>query len=108
MKHLVLLYDFGPDFEARRAEHRGSHLAHALRSVARGELVHAGALLGPMDAGLFLFRAPSAAVAEEFARGDPYVTAGLVPAWRVREWATAVGNGATTPATRPEPDGAAS
>jgi hypothetical protein len=30
-------------------------------------------------------------VAETFAKTDPYVLNGLVSSWRVREWATVVG-----------------
>jgi uncharacterized protein YciI len=44
-----------------------------------------------------LFSASSAAVAEEFAAGDPYVVNGLVSEWRVREWTTVVGTHAASP-----------
>jgi uncharacterized protein YciI len=40
---------------------------------------------------VLLFKGDSPAVAEEFARIDPYVTSGVVTSWRVREWTTVVG-----------------
>jgi uncharacterized protein YciI len=40
---------------------------------------------------VLLFQGTSPAVAEAFARADPYVTNGLVTHWRVREWTTVVG-----------------
>jgi uncharacterized protein YciI len=40
------------------------------------------------------FNGDSPAAAEAFARADPYVRHGLVTAWRVRAWATVVGDDA--------------
>ena len=51
----------------------GSHLEYAQKAVARGELILGGALANPVDASILLFRASSAQVVEDFARGDPYV-----------------------------------
>lgn len=101
MRHFLLFYEYGPDFELRRAEVREQHLARAWAASARGDLVLAGALTQPLDTGLLLFRADSAVTAEKFARSDPYVTNGLVKAWRVREWITAVGDEAASPAGKP-------
>lgn len=41
----------------------------------------AGALLDPVDGAVFLFTDVSVEEAEEFAKNDPYVKAGLVPSW---------------------------
>ncbi|WP_213979402.1 YciI-like protein [Sphingomonas sp. dw_22] len=101
MRHFLLFYEYGPDFEVRRAEVREQHLARAWAASARGELVLAGALADPFDTGVLLFRADSAVTAEEFAQSDPYVTNGLVTAWRVREWITAVGEEAASPVGKP-------
>ena len=46
---------------------------------------------------LLVFRGQSPEVAEAFAKVDPYVTSGLVTKWRVRQWATVIGDGATMP-----------
>jgi hypothetical protein len=39
-----------------------------------------------------IFRAADRAVAEEFARRDPYLLNGLVTRWEVRSWAVVIGN----------------
>lgn len=95
MKHFLLFYDYEPDYLERRAPHRGVHLELARASVARGELQLGGAVRGE-PLGVLLFKAETAAVAEEFARADPYVIQGVVTSWRVREWITVVGEGALT------------
>ena len=92
--HYLLFYDVVDDYIDRRAPLRSAHLAHARASVERGDLVLAGALADPADGAVLLFRGESPAAAEAFARADPYVTAGLVRGWRVREWTTVVGRDA--------------
>lgn len=97
MKHYLLFYDVVDDYLARREPLRAAHLEHAGRAQGRGELLLAGALADPVDAAVLLFAGPSEAVAESFARGDPYVLGGLVTNWRVREWTTVVGEHASVP-----------
>ena len=97
MKHFLLFYEVGPDYVERRGEYRAVHLEKAWASHQRGDLVLAGALAEPVDGAVLLFRGESAAVAEGFARADPYVVNGLVRRWRVREWTTVVGEGAASP-----------
>jgi len=97
MHHFLLFYGFAPDYKARRADYRDQHLPLAWAASEQGELILAGALTDPLDTGVLLFKAENAAVAEDFARADPYVINGLVTAWHVREWITAVGNDATSP-----------
>lgn len=104
VKHFLLFYDTAPDYLERRGAFRDAHLGLAWAAAARGELVLGGALAdaGAADAdrggAVLLFKGGSAAVAEEFARGDPYVINGLVQAWRVREWTTVVGDDAASSA----------
>ncbi len=95
--HFLLFYDVAGDYLTRREAHRKAHLEHAWRAVERGELVLGGALAHPPDAAVLLFRCGSAATVERFAREDPYVTNGVVTAWRVREWTTVAGREAATP-----------
>ena len=95
--HYLLIYDVVDDYVTRRAPLRGAHIARARAAVDRGELVLGGALANPPDGAVLLFRGDSPAAAEAFARGDPYVTNGLVTRWRVREWTTVVGPGAEVP-----------
>lgn len=92
--HYLLFYDVVDDYVARRAPLRAAHIGHARESMARGELVLAGALANPPDGAVLLFRGPSPEAAERFAEQDPYVINGLVKNWRVREWTTVVGRDA--------------
>jgi uncharacterized protein YciI len=95
--HYLLFYEVVPDYEERRMALRAAHLAYAKAACARGELLLGGALGDPVDGAVLLFRADSPAAAEAFAVADPYVTNGLVTRWRVRAWATVVGEGAAGP-----------
>ncbi len=97
MKHFLLFYDLSADYLERRAALRGAHLQLAWAAHERGHLVLGGALTEPTDTAVLLFKGDSPEAALAFAREDPYVTQGLVKAWRVREWTTAVGTDAATP-----------
>ena len=92
MAYFALLYDAVDDFIARRGEFRDEHLRLAREAHARGELVLAGALADPADGALLIFQGENPAVAEAFARRDPYVKNGLITAWKVRNWTVVVGN----------------
>jgi uncharacterized protein YciI len=89
--HYLLFYDAVDNYAERRKPFREAHIAYARAAVARGELVLGGALAGPPDGAVLLFRADSPAAAESFAKSDPYVLNGVITDWRVREWTTVVG-----------------
>jgi len=89
--HYLLFYDVVEDYVGARAPYRSAHVRMARESAARGELVLGGGLANPVDGSVLLFKADSPAVAEAFAKADPYVTSGVVTRWRVREWTTVVG-----------------
>ena len=91
MRLFALTYDVVPDFITRRAAYREAHLRLVRDAHGRGLLMLAGALGDPPDGALLVFRAESRAPVEAFARADPYVTEGLVTAWRVRPWNVVVG-----------------
>ncbi|CAH2774066.1 MAG: FIG00454952: hypothetical protein [uncultured Paraburkholderia sp.] len=95
--HFLLTYDLVQDYLERRGEYRDSHLKLAWAAAERGELVLAGALTEPVDTAVLLFTGDTPRAAEAFAEADPYVQAGLVTRWRVREWTTVVGEGAARP-----------
>jgi uncharacterized protein YciI len=80
------------DFVNLRTPFRDEHLRLARESFARGEIQLAGALADPADGALLIFRAQDAAVAEAFAKNDPYVKNGLVKKWHVRKWTVVIGN----------------
>lgn len=91
MQYFALFYDVVADYVQRRTLYRDQHLKHATAAHERGEIVMAGALADPVDRALLIFRAADAAVVEEFARNDPYVTNGLVVHWEVRPWTVVIG-----------------
>jgi len=95
--HYLLMYDLVSDYLERRGTYRDDHLKLARAATQRGELLLAGALTEPTDTAMLLFEGDSPAAAEAFAKADPYVLAGLVTRWRVREWVTVVGDGAAQP-----------
>jgi uncharacterized protein len=101
MKHFLLFYDLAPDYLERRGSLRAAHLQLAWAAHLRGHLVLAGALAEPTDTAVLLFKGDSSALAESFAREDPYVTHGLVKAWHIREWTTVAGADAATPVRPP-------
>lgn len=97
MKHYLLFYELDADYLARRGEFRSVHLAKGWAACERGELVLGGAVANPVDGAILLFKGDSPAVAEDFARTDPYVLNGLVKRWYVREWMTVVGEQSASP-----------
>ena len=82
----VLIYDLVDDYLERRPALREDHLALARAAHERGELLLAGALADPYDRALLVFAGDGPARAEAFAAADPYVKAGLVRSWTVRQW----------------------
>lgn len=96
--HYILFYDVVANFPERRTAYRAEHLSLVRAAYGRGELVMAGALADPFDGAVLVFRGDSPKAAEAFAAADPYVRQGLVTNWRVRKWATVIGDGATMPA----------
>jgi uncharacterized protein YciI len=89
--YFALVYDVVDHFVERRAVYRDEHLRMVRDLHSRGEVVMGGALGDPPDGAMLIFKSPSAAIAEEFAKHDPYVTNGLVTRWTVRPWNVVVG-----------------
>jgi uncharacterized protein YciI len=83
--YVVVFYDYVENMLERRIPHRAEHLARAHQAKERGELINAGAV-GDADGALFVFAPDAEAAARAFVEGDPYVSAGLVPSWRVTTW----------------------
>ena len=94
MAHFLLIYDLASDYLDRRGDYRAVHLRMAWEAAERGELLLGGALADPVDQAILLFAVAGAA--EAFAAADPYVANGLVAKWRVREWLTVAGEGASS------------
>ena len=87
----LLIYKTVEDYVEKRIPYRAGHLTYAEAAHARGELFMAGALAEPVDTAILIFKAESRTVAEDFARNDPYVKAGLVKEWSVRPWTVVIG-----------------
>ena len=93
-KHYLLTYDYVPDILARRDPYRAAHLAEITKAVEEGTIVVAGARGaaeggGNVDGGVLVFcvdEAQGRAHVEAYAKSDPYVTAGLVTEWQVRDY----------------------
>jgi len=84
----VLTYDLAPDGMPKAMEHFAAHSARLNDFHARGVLLMAGPLGNPPVGALAIFTTREAA--EEFVEGDPFVTNGVVAAWRVVEWREAL------------------
>lgn len=101
--HYLLAYEKAPDYAARQQPYLDAHRDHVMNAARSGELVLAGSLQDPIDgSAILVFQAESRAVAESFARADPYVIHGVVSNWRVRGWDTVAGTviGRRGPANR--------
>jgi len=73
-----------PDILERRGPYREEHLAKIASAKDDGRIVMAGPIGDPPNGGLIVFNSREAA--DEFARADPYVDAGLVMEWRIEPW----------------------
>jgi len=89
--YYLLIYKTVDNYVERRAPFRVEHLGYASAAHDRGELVMGGALADPADTAMLVFKADGPSAAEEFARNDPYVKAGLVKEWSVRPWTIVIG-----------------
>jgi uncharacterized protein YciI len=87
--HYLLFYEKAPDYMKRQAPFEAAHLNYVLDALRRGDMILAGSLAEPTDgAALLLFNCDSSSIAETFAKGDPYVTNGIISHWSVRPWHT--------------------
>lgn len=86
MPYFALIYDVVDRFTERRAPFREAHLTLVREAHARGEVLMAGAIGQPPEGALLVFQGETAAVAEDFARTDPYVLESLVTRWRALPW----------------------
>lgn len=89
--YFVLQYSYVPDILEKRGPHREAHIKAAHDLAEAGRLVMAGALLEPVDGGLFIFKGHSREEIEEYVKADPYVLNGLVTDWKIRPYGVVVG-----------------
>jgi uncharacterized protein YciI len=82
----LLLYDYVEQIAERRAPYRDEHLQRIATEREAGRLIMAGPLGDPARGAAIVFKGVDQDAVEEFVRQDPYVRAGLVPAWHVERW----------------------
>lgn len=80
----ISFYEMAPGAMARIKEHYPAHRVRLDEFHAKGVLIAAGPFGNPPEGALGIFSTREGA--EEFVRGDPFVTNGLVAKWRVLEW----------------------
>lgn len=84
---IVLFYEMAPGALDHVMAHFPAHRARLDEFHARGVLIAAGPLGNPPEGAMAIFTERDAA--EEFVKGDPFVTNGLVGHWRLVEWKAA-------------------
>ena len=89
--YYILFYKTVENYVEKRKPFRELHLAYANTAHERGELMLAGALAEPADSAVLVFKGDGPAVAENFAKNDPYVLNGLITEWSVRPWTVVIG-----------------
>jgi uncharacterized protein YciI len=89
--YYILFYKTVENYVERRKPFREEHLQLAMEAYHNGAIVMAGALADPADEAVLVFKGNSPAVAEAFARNDPYVKNGLIIEWTVRPWTVVIG-----------------
>jgi len=81
---IVSFYDVAPGSLLKLKEHYPAHRARLEDFHARGLLLAAGPLGNPPESAMGIFASREAA--EEFIKGDPFITNGVVSKWRLLEW----------------------
>ena len=81
---IVMFYEMAPGALSQLKSHFPAHRARLEEFHARGVLISAGPLGNPPESAMGIFTTREAA--EEFIKGDPFVTNGLVSSWRLVEW----------------------
>jgi uncharacterized protein YciI len=80
----VLVYDLAQDGLRKVHLHDDSRSAWLDEFYSRGLLLMAGPFANPAEGYMGVFTTREAA--EEFIRGDPFVTGGVVSSWTLRDW----------------------
>jgi uncharacterized protein YciI len=84
---IVAFYDMAEGALPNVMTHFPAHRVRLDEFHNRGVLIAAGPLGNPPEGAMAIFTTREAA--EEFIKGDPFVTNGLVSKWRLVEWGAA-------------------
>ena len=89
-KIYLVKYEYVHDILEKRGPFRAEHLQNALDLKAEGKIIMGGALVDPVDAGVFVFSTDDKSEIERFVEKDPYVQNKLVTSYSIREWMVVV------------------
>jgi uncharacterized protein YciI len=90
-KKFVLLYDYVPNMIELRGPHRAGHLEWANGFVRKNQLIVAGPTEPSVDGGVFIFQGKDKSLVEEYVKNDPYMKAGLISSYKIKEWTVTIG-----------------
>jgi uncharacterized protein YciI len=91
MTYFLLTYEYADNIGELRAKQRPAHLEYLKTLIDAKKLVVSGPLVNPIDGALLICQAENAAAVETMAKNDPFFAAGIIKAFRVREWEAAMG-----------------
>lgn len=86
----VLRYEPADYFIERVMPHFAAHRARWKQFMSDGTLLMIGPFANTEDGAMAIFKTREAA--EAFAKGDPFVTNGIVKNWTILEWNEAIAN----------------
>ena len=89
--NFILEYAYVADILEKRTPFRPAHIKLAEDYHKEGTIISGGPLTPPTGA-IFIFSAEQKDIVETFVRKDPYVTAGLVTSYSIREWNVVIGS----------------
>ncbi len=92
MNYYVLTYTTVKDYLERRTPYREEHINLAKVYYNEGKLILGGALEGPANKALLLFKGETDEHIKKFIESDPYVKNGVVTNWEINEWNVVIGN----------------
>ena len=95
--HYLLRYAYVADIGERRGPYRDEHLTRLWREADAGRVLLAGAAGDPVTSAVIVWNVDDPSIIDEFAKGDPYMGAGLITSYDVTPWNTAVGDLAAHP-----------
>jgi|GEM_PF-440161 len=88
----ILTYTFVENYLELRTPHRQSHFEYLQPYADSKLLLLGGATADPADKGVLIFDQMSIAEIEEFVKGDPYFSNGLIQEYSIQQWNIVIGS----------------
>jgi uncharacterized protein len=89
-RNFILEYVYVADILEKRTPYRPDHIKLA-EDYNQEKLIISGGPFNPPTGAVFVFSAEGKETVEEFVAKDPYVAAGLVTSFSIREWNVVIG-----------------